>query len=105
LHRRDGFRAAVIESGTGPVAIHTGFWGCGAFGGDRVLMAMLQVIASGLASVDRLVLHTSGEAGRAAFDSAVHLLEAELAGSSASPRDLIRRIAAMGFRWGTRDGN
>ena len=100
-----GFRAAVIESGAGPVAVHTGFWGCGAFGGDRVLMTMLQVIASGLAGVERLVFHTSGEAGTAAFDSAVHLLEKELAGPSAIPRELIRRIAAMGFRWGRSDGN
>jgi hypothetical protein len=100
-----GFRTAVIESGAGPVAVHTGFWGCGAFGGDRVLMTMLQVIASGLAGVERLVFHTSGEAGSAAFDSAVHLLEKELAGPSASPRELIRRIAEMGFRWGTSDGN
>jgi Poly (ADP-ribose) glycohydrolase (PARG) len=36
------FRAAALESarsrGAGsPVVVHTGFWGCGAFGGHRVL--------------------------------------------------------------------
>ena len=41
-----GFRAAVLESRrtAGPdalVAIHSGFWGCGAFGGNRVMMTLL----------------------------------------------------------------
>jgi hypothetical protein len=37
-----GFSAARLESArlnpSPVVAIHTGFWGCGAFGGNRVLM-------------------------------------------------------------------
>jgi hypothetical protein len=42
-----GFRAAVLESRRtagpdAPVAIHSGFWGCGAFGGNRVMMTLLQ---------------------------------------------------------------
>lgn len=32
--------------------IHTGFWGCGAFGGNRILMTILQCIAADLANVD-----------------------------------------------------
>ena len=42
-----GFRAAVLGSwrrqdAAWPVAVHTGYWGCGAFGGNRVLMTLLQ---------------------------------------------------------------
>lgn len=99
------FRAAVSESGSGPVAIHTGFWGCGAFGGNRVLMALLQVIAARLAGVDRLVFHSVGETGRADFNFAVRLIEKDLGGASTGSRDLVRRIAAIGFEWGTSDGN
>ena len=37
-----GFRAARAESGAGfEVVVHTGHWGTGAYGGDRVLMALL----------------------------------------------------------------
>ncbi len=100
-----GFRAAVLESGNGPVAIHTGFWGCGAFGGNRILMSMLQAIAAGAAGVDRLVFHASGEAGAAALDAALRTIRESLAGAPMSGAELVRRIAAMGFEWGESDGN
>ncbi len=99
------FRAAVLESGAGPVAIHTGFWGCGAFGGNRVLMAMLQVIAAGAAGVDRLVFHAPGESGAAALDAALRLTRGNLAGAPSSAAELVSRIAAMAFAWGESDGN
>ncbi len=100
-----GFRAAVHESGSGPVAVHTGFWGCGAFGGNRILMAMLQVIAAGAAGVDRLVFHAPGKSGAAALDSALRTIRENFAGAPMSDADLVRRIAAMGFEWGESDGN
>ena len=41
-----GYAAAVAETARlhpgARVVIHTGFWGCGAFGGNRVLMVALQ---------------------------------------------------------------
>jgi hypothetical protein len=37
--------------------LHTGFWGCGAFGGNRRLMVALQALAARAARIDRLVLH------------------------------------------------
>jgi Poly (ADP-ribose) glycohydrolase (PARG) len=48
-----GFAAAVRESrregGSEPaVVVHTGFWGCGAYGGNRVVMALLQILAAGV---------------------------------------------------------
>jgi hypothetical protein len=64
-----GFRAAVLESRRerGPatsVAVHTGYWGCGAFGGNRVLMALLQVLAAGSAGLDQLVFHGPADGSR-----------------------------------------
>ena len=100
-----GFRAAVLESGAGPVAIHTGFWGCGAFGGNRVLMTMLQVLAAEAAGVGRLVVHAPGAAGAAVVASALEALRGELAETDVESGELACRLAARGFEWGESDGN
>lgn len=42
--------------GVGAV-IHTGFWGCGAFGNDRTPVLILQTIAARIAQACRLVFH------------------------------------------------
>ncbi len=43
--------------------IHTGFWGCGAFGGNRVLMTTLQILAAEMAGLERVVFHTGDASG------------------------------------------
>jgi Poly (ADP-ribose) glycohydrolase (PARG) len=106
-----GFRAAVLESerarGDGVrVAVHTGYWGCGAFGGNRVLMALLQVVAARMAGLDRLAFHTGAPGGRGPLDEALRLVGKEAAaGTSSTTADLIVRMEAMGFEWGVSDGN
>ena len=106
-----GFRAAVLESRrtVGPdvkVAVHTGYWGCGAFGGNRVLMALLQVLAGGMARLDSLVFHVGAQGGRAPLDNSLRLLAGDLAtGSPMATLQLVERIEAMGFEWGVSDGN
>ena len=105
------FRAAAIESarsrGAGsPVVVHTGFWGCGAFGGNRVLMTTLQAIAAELAGVDRIVFHTGDPSGVASIRAMRRLFDESLIdGSVLDVSDLIRRIDAEGFEWGMSDGN
>lgn len=102
-----GFRAAVAESRRASgaavrTAIHTGFWGCGAFGGNRTLMTMLQGLAAAMAGVDRVDLHTVTAEGVGSAHEAVRLLSGEL------PEEVdavIGRITGMGFRWGVSDGN
>jgi hypothetical protein len=106
-----GFRAATLESrrelGPGtPVAVHTGFWGCGAFGGNRVLMALLQVVAARLAKLDLLVFHVGGRGGRAPLEEALRRVDGDLPiGEVGSVRDALHRIEAMRFEWGVGDGN
>lgn len=103
-----GFRAVVAESSRamGPgaaVAVHSGFWGCGAFGGNRTLMALLQWIAADMARLDLLVLHTADPAGRTAYAAAVDRRD-ELARAGVSDTaELIDRVQAMGFEWGVGD--
>ncbi|KAI8847053.1 hypothetical protein BC829DRAFT_444917 [Chytridium lagenaria] len=45
------------------VVVHTGFWGCGSFGGNRAVMAYLQMVAASAAGVDELHMHHVPPAG------------------------------------------
>ena len=105
------FRAAGLEGirhrGAGcHTVVHTGFWGCGAFGGNRELMAMLQALAGRMAGVRRLVFHTFDAPGTAALSAALAGVERDLGNSSAmTTKDLIKEVAGMGYEWGESDGN
>lgn len=101
-----GFRAAVLESRQlapkSKVVLHTGYWGCGAFGGNRELMALLQLEAARLAGVDRFVFHAGDAAGVAQFQGA----QAKHAGMKESNTTaVVDALAAAGYRWGASDGN
>jgi hypothetical protein len=103
-----GFRAAVLESmrTAGPdglVAIHSGFWGCGAFGGNRVMMILVQLLAAEIAGVVRLVFHIGDPSGRINVERA-QALATDLA-TATSAAELIARIEALGLAWGVSDGN
>lgn len=102
-----GYRAAVIESAAlapeAAVVLHTGFWGCGAFGGDRVLMTVLQTLAAQLAGADTLVMHLGDSTGKRSVTEARRLLSAIGEGMTLS--DLLDQLVARGFVWGQSDGN
>jgi hypothetical protein len=100
-----GFRAAMLQSRGSPTVVHTGFWGCGAFGGNRELMALLQVLAAGMAGIERLVFHTVHAGGNVAFDAAIQRIRRSLSEQSIDTRHALNRIAAMNFEWGVSDGN
>ena len=106
-----GFLAAQLESerergAKVRVAVHTGFWGCGAFGGNRVLMALLQVLAARMAGLDRLVFHTGAAGGSAPLEEALRLYSEDFeADASWSTRGVVDRLEAMAFTWGVGDGN
>lgn len=95
-----GFAAAVAESARlwpgAPVEVRTGFWGCGAFGGNRHVMTILQIAAARLAGVARLRFYAFDDAGQAVLAEA----RAFEAGD-----DPIAAVHARGFRWGISDGN
>ena len=83
--------------------VHTGFWGCGAFGGDRRLMTMLQALAADLAEVS-VVFHAGPADGAA--------LARQALADYASVRDvapgvptILAELLSRGFRWGVSDGN
>ncbi len=102
-----GFAAAVAEStlarSGAPVVVHTGYWGCGAFGGNRVLMSMLQMLAAGMAGVTRLIFHTAN-AEDAPLAEAERLIREQLVPSGpVASQGLITAVHAMAFQWGTSD--
>jgi hypothetical protein len=103
------FKAARVASSTEKephrkVVIHTGFWGCGAFGGNRLLMTALQLLAGRLAEVDGVVYHTGDKAGLEQFKSAEKVL-AEVMDGAADVETIITRLEKRGFAWGESDGN
>ena len=103
-----GFRAAVLEPRrtTGPealVVIHSGFWGCGAFGGNRVMMTLVQLLAADMAGVARLMFHVGDPSGRTSVERALALAPGLATATSAT--DLIARAEALGLDWGVGDGN
>jgi hypothetical protein len=104
-----GFSAAKIESQLESpepiVAIHTGFWGCGAYGGNRVLMALLQLMAARLAQIDKLIFHTNDAIGSEALATAQGILNQDLVGVDVTVPDILDKIYALAFKWGTSDGN
>lgn len=87
--------------------IHTGFWGCGAFGGSRKLMVASQRLAGWAAGVGTLVFHAADEAGAAETQTALDVAAgiALRYGSSCSLRTLAEHLEMLGYRWGVSDGN
>ena len=105
-----GFRAAVLESarlrGEGTrVVVHTGYWGCGAFGGNRVLMALLQIVAAEMAGLDHVVFHTGGRGGEVPLERAVDHLSGTGSDGGITTRVLVEEVVRMEFEWGVSDGN
>ncbi len=105
-----GFRAVVLESFAGgasnkPIALHTGNWGCGAYGGNRQLMISVQIMAARLAGISQAVFYcgTDDVETIAAFES-------DLSGRfglrpGAPVNGVIGHLAAAAFPWGSPDGN
>jgi len=106
-----GFSAAVIESAhhdvvPAHVSIHTGWWGCGAFGGNRVLMALLQILAAKMAGVGRLVFHIGSESDRYYLSDALAFVDLVTAqGAASDVPAIVAETEALGFHWGQSDGN
>lgn len=104
------FAAAAAEGASladdpAPSVIHTGYWGCGAFGGNRVLMAALQVLAARMAGIGTLAFHVGDAAGSELLADALEVVDgAAGVRDAASTRELIDALAAYGFRWGVSDG-
>ncbi len=104
-----GFGAAR-EASSGRAVVHTGFWGCGAYGGNRTLMVMVQLVAARVAGLHRLAFHTLDQAGGRCFERARTSLSSLV--ESLSPTgapvplgEVIQVMSLMELEWGASDGN
>lgn len=106
-----GFTAAVSESerihgAASKAIIHTGFWGCGAFGGNKMLMVMLQMVAAGMSGVSEIVFHAADPAGKTEVNRSIETLgDMATRSANADTEALVADIESMGFEWGVSDGN
>jgi hypothetical protein len=95
-------RAVAAET-----VIHSGLWGCGAFGGNRKLMVALQALAARAAGITRMVFHAGNASGvddvHRGLDAADSL--AYRCGSASTLDTIVGRTAILGYRWGVSDGN
>ncbi|WP_395749252.1 hypothetical protein [Prosthecobacter sp.] len=106
-----GFMAAALESARQNVAptevtINTGWWGCGAFGGNRTLMALLQMLAARLAGVGHLTFHIGPASELFHFDEARAFLDLVTENTQiARLSTILDEIEKLHFSWGQSDGS
>lgn len=81
----------------------TGFWGCGAFGGNRVVMIALQIVAANLAGLDDVVFHTV-DSGASDAEEALALVDEHFA-PSCDLDDALVALLERNYTWGVSDGN
>jgi hypothetical protein len=96
-----GFRATVLRSGR--VTLHTGHWGCGAFGGNKGLVAAIQILAAGTAGVEQLIYWYGFTAqDRTAVEHGFQVA-AMLHGKTWE--EALWLLEAAGYRWGDANEN
>jgi hypothetical protein len=105
-----GFCAVVQETkrfcgADAASVIHSGFWGCGAYGGNRTLMVFLQMLAARLAGVSEVRFHIGERADMHHFEDALALDVRLSQPHQAAIRDLLSELEQLAFQWGASDGN
>ncbi|PRP77223.1 hypothetical protein PROFUN_15117 [Planoprotostelium fungivorum] len=97
-----GFEAARLHSGDKTV-IHTGNWGCGAFGGNGSIMAMLQIAAAAMSGVKKIVYHTFDQKHTRLFREGQKKLQ-DLWNSRRDLHALLAAIQEEEYQWGVGNG-
>jgi hypothetical protein len=105
-----GFVAAAQESklqrgSNASTSIHSGFWGCGAYGGNRTLMLLLQMLSAHMAGVHEIVFHFGKASSCQHHDESLALYEQIAAKPNTPVASIIARLEEAGFAWGVSDGN
>ncbi|GKT34814.1 Poly(ADP-ribose) glycohydrolase like protein [Aduncisulcus paluster] len=80
--------------------IHTGAWGCGAFGGNLFLMTLIQLFAASLSGVNVIVLH-SDRSYKTAIEHFDKLLKKE---DIWTVEKVIKYLYKLKCRWGVSNG-
>ncbi|EAR83865.2 poly (ADP-ribose) glycohydrolase (macronuclear) [Tetrahymena thermophila SB210] len=111
---KNSFSLAKELSGDMEVELHTGNWGCGAFGNNRQLIASIQLFAAHLSGIENIVYHTFDEQGKKGFEQGKKIYENFLRdikiNNCESPnfqldQQFIMYLSKQNFQWGYSDGN
>ncbi|CAG8571545.1 4289_t:CDS:2 [Paraglomus brasilianum] len=88
------------------VIIHTGNWGCGAFGGSIPIMATLQFFAALVAGVDKVVYHSAGAPSKkqAMYGLDVYTKYLDSCEETVDIDKLAAAVEKMKFQWGFSNG-
>ena len=92
--------SAVRDQAEGKVVIHTGNWGCGAFGGNKELMYLAQMYAASVCGIDELVLHAVDEVILEDAGKAFENMDSKM-----KIADVIGYLHSRKYEWGESDGN
>ncbi|RIA83352.1 hypothetical protein C1645_880546 [Glomus cerebriforme] len=86
------------------VIIHTGNWGCGAYGGNVSIMSCLQIAAAHLAGVDKLIYHALGN--QVEFNDGLKVYNELIRDAKGDIKvdDFIQNVESKGFQWGFSNG-
>lgn len=94
--------APAVEAGAGKrIAIHTGRWGAGAFGGSEELALCVQIVGAMLCEVAELHFHAVSQT---CLKNALATARAVVA-ASADAEEIVEKLLERGYRWGHSDGN
>ena len=92
--------SAVREQAKGKVVIHSGNWGCGAFGGNRELMYLAQMYAASVCGIDELVMHAVDEEVLERANSLYEYMDKKMKFA-----DVVAFLHSRKYEWGEGDGN
>lgn len=86
--------------------VHSGWFGCGAYGGNRTIMIVLQIIAAKMAGIDKLIFHTVTSNYQENIDAAERFVKNifEENQSSLLIEEVIEKIFNEKFQWGQSNG-
>lgn len=99
--------ASFWKNNPDEIVIHTGFWGCGAYGGNRTVMTILQWLVAHVSGIHRLVYHIGDASGQSACRAAQQLWDGvgQIYRGSVPLQNVLELVYAQKFEWGESDGN
>lgn len=77
--------------------VHTGWWGCGAYGNNRQMMLITQILAAHWAQIDKIVFHTQTNEHQNVVDEAKKLVENWR--DRKQVEDVIEEIVNLNLEW------
>lgn len=83
------------------IELHIGYWGCGAYGGNSILMVLIQLIAAKLANIEYVIVHGAPQVLYA--HRAIEIFENEIPLNTTD--EAVAWIVMHKFKWGVSDGN